>query len=122
MTVKRNVGEMIADAIDDKLAAREPAEETAETTDGVVQMQGITVHVATDAMATGITALRNAGLDPLRLWSLKAPKDAGGTVSAVFLQAKAEIIFLHQLSSGRYVLFEKSTLAAVSGALVEDGE
>lgn len=76
----------------------------------------------TDPLQFGIYALRRAGLDPLRLWSLKAPKDAGGTVSAVFLQAKAEIVFLHQLTSGRYVLFEKSTLAAVSGALVEDGE
>lgn len=31
-----------------------------------------------DAMSAGITALRDAGLDPLRLWSLRAPKDAGG--------------------------------------------
>ncbi len=63
-----------------------------------------------DPMQAGITALRDAGLDPLRLWSLKAPKDAGGTVSAVFLQARSEVVLMHQLTSGRYVLFWKMTL------------
>ena len=68
-----------------------------------------------DPMQTGITALRQAGLDPLRLWSLKAPKDAGGTVSAVFLQATSEVAILHQLASGRFVVFEKSSVSAISG-------
>lgn len=65
---------------------------------------------AIDAMSVGITALRNAGLDPLRLWSLKAPKDAGGVVSAVFLQGDSRVVIMHQFPSGKFALFEKINL------------
>jgi hypothetical protein len=92
-------------------AARVEALEYVEAHEGDIRA-GLAKAIQ-DPRQTGITALRNAGLDPLRLWSLKAPKDAGGTVSAVFLQATSEVVILHQLTSGRFVVFEKSSVELI---------
>lgn len=60
-------------------------------------------------MERGIKSLRDAGSEPLRLWSVKAPKEIGGTLSAVFLQASSEVVILQQLPSGRFVVFGKKS-------------
>ena len=61
----------------------------------------------TDPATAGIDHLRAAGTEPLRLWGIKGPKEIGGTISAVFLQATSEIVLLQQLPSGKFVVFKK---------------
>lgn len=60
-----------------------------------------------DPMDAGMQSLREAGCEPIRIWSTRGPKGVGGLIAGVFLQATNEVVILHQLPSGRYGLFKK---------------
>ena len=68
-----------------------------------------------DPLQTGITKLRAVSTSALRIWSTKAPKEIGGTISAVLVEdgpfkAATAIVLLHQLPNGKFSVCEKVTL------------
>ncbi len=63
----------------------------------------------TDPMDAGITHIRSIDPDALRIWTVKGPKEIGGTVSAVLMNT-SEVVILHQFASGRFGVFKKVDL------------
>lgn len=79
-----------------------------DTTTGLVD--GVT-HTLTPVSApdldAGIKHLRTTDSGALRIWTVKGPKEVGGTISAVFLQDSSKVVLLHQLASGKFSVYEK---------------
>lgn len=106
----KSVAELIrADA--DEQADLRPAAEPVQTAEA-----SIPPPTPTEPLQRGLAALRQHNLDPLRLWTVKAPKDTGGLIMGVFLQATSEVIVMHQLASGRFVLFAKTAIEALGAS------
>ncbi len=55
----------------------------------------------------GIKHLRATDSGAMRIWTVKGPKEVGGTISAVFLQDASKVVLLHQLASGKFSVYEK---------------
>jgi hypothetical protein len=79
------------------------------------RVTGIAAQTAieTDAPPTpdldaGIKHLRATDSGAMRIWTVKGPKDVGGTISAVFLQDASRVVLLHQLASGKFAVYEKA--------------
>ena len=55
----------------------------------------------------GIKHLRSTDSGAMRIWTVKGPKEVGGTISAVFLADASKVVLLHQLASGKFAVYEK---------------
>jgi hypothetical protein len=68
--------------------------------------------VTADHTQTGINALRAVDPDALRLWTVKGPKGANLTISAVLMDQHSapRIVSLHQSANGKFAVFEKVEL------------
>lgn len=88
----------------------------APDSDAIILIKPATVVAApVDPLQTGITKLRAVSTSAQRIWSTKAPKETGGTISAVLVEdgpfeAATTIVMLHQLPNGKFSVFEKVTL------------
>lgn len=54
--------------------------------------QDVVEKATSDPMTSGIRSLREAGSEPLRLWTVKAPKEIGGLDAA--RTAPSRVIFM----------------------------
>ena len=88
----------------------------APDSDAIILIKPAAVVAApVDPLQTGITKLRAVSTSAQRIWSTKAPKETGGTISAVLVEdgpfeAATTIVMLHQLPNGKFSVFEKVTL------------
>ena len=65
-----------------------------------------TVQPTPDPMDAGITAIRAADPDALRIWSVKGPKVQPG--SEIFgVLTDGAVVIVHQLASGKFTIYDK---------------
>ena len=67
-----------------------------------------------DPRQTGIDHLRTIDETAMRVWKVKAPKGVPGEISGVLFAGS--VLIMHQLPSGKFVVFEKVDPAKLGAA------
>ena len=94
-----------------RAAAKEGLAAIAETLKASGAIDASQPPAPVDPMTTGLAHLRSIDPDALRIWSVKGPKEVGGTISAVLFNG-TDIVMLHQRASGRFTTFTIADLKA----------